>query len=87
MQYLLTQEEMSALRAAPGEVERRLKADLLDLCIDVAKYKPVVRDWEDEGEPLRPWGCILLEGEDNSGYCDECPVSGVCPHTNKAWSK
>lgn len=86
MQYLLSAEEYSALKAG-AQVERdALKADLQKLCTLVACHMPIQRDWESRDRPERPWGCILVKAQ-HPGYCDKCPVQDLCPHVLKEFSR
>lgn len=84
MQYLLSQEEMDALkvRAMRGD-EAPTKDQLQKLCTLVADHAPAHRGWYEKN--TSPWGCILTE--EGHHYCDDCPASGVCPHPYKKWSK
>ena len=98
-QYLLTEEEYQQLREAPGLLEERMNTLLLDLCVRVANHEPIDRDWEPEGTPPRPWGCILTNKNEagligpytvdrsKEWYCDDCPVQEVYPFKFKHWSK
>ena len=85
MQYILTQEEYDDLKKA-GRNQRSINVDVLQtLCTQVAKHKPVTTVWG-TNEPV-PWGCVLVNDEDNPEYCDGCPVAQFCPNTSKNWSK
>lgn len=87
MQYLLTQEELDALKKE--HVQRMVKARTViqALCIRVCDSEPV--NWGWGGPDPKPWGCILTKGEklEDEWYCDQCPVQKECPHEPKAWSK
>lgn len=85
MQYLLTQEEFSALQNSACAQAQADRAALQHVCTLAARYVPIVRDWGDDRTP-RPWGCIL-DRESSPGYCDACPVSNICPHDAKEWSQ
>lgn len=63
------------------------------ICTDVANNMPVPGGAE--GPYKAPWGCILNPPAQpfdepllhNPGYCDNCPVSPLCPHPDKLWSQ
>ena len=92
MQYLLTQEEMAAI-AADREKLRRLPggADHLvaleNVCKMVAttmiptKASAFQRPLADGSPPewTGPYGCIHVDRARSYGYCDRCPVQGICP--------
>lgn len=84
MQYLLSQEEMDALkaRAMRGDAAPDKEA-LQKLCTLAADHAPAYRNWDKDD--TSPWGCIL--SAQNFGYCDDCPVKEICPHPHKRWSK
>lgn len=84
MQFLLDENEYAELCDAPGLVQKSNQVTIQRLCILVANFKPIERDWDKENSS--PWGCILNE-INNPGYCDACPVSDECPHKGKNWSK
>lgn len=85
MQYVLTQEELDALRGAAAKVQLEERDKVQKLCTLVAEHMPVPMPWSPESPP-RPMGCILLRSH-QSGYCDNCPVKADCPHPHKKWSK
>jgi hypothetical protein len=86
MQYILTSDEYTALRDAPDIARDQEKEKIQKLCTLVASFKPVPRPWSGKDAKPEPWGCILNEAND-PGYCDDCPVSGLCPNPRKRWSK
>lgn len=98
MQYILTQEELSALqsRADAGDAIKRSMPSIKELqalCSLVADHVPVKSGWY-KG---KVWGCILTtrkgEGEeqdysdDYEWYCDDCPAQKACPYNYKQFSK
>jgi hypothetical protein len=85
MMYVLTSEEYSALFERKAALDGKDRAELQALCTKIALTMPVPRDW-DPGRGPSPWGCILVK-EHHPGYCDDCPVSEICPHPHKEWSK
>lgn len=82
-QFLLSELEYETLKAAPAVVQHKANEVLQNLCTRVANHEPVVWGWGTTPDP-KPWGCILTKGQ---WYCDQCPVSDMCPHPNKEWSK
>ena len=86
MQYILTEEEFNHLQAQAKKADRFRINDtqLQELCSEIANNMPVVWGWGSEAE-VKPWGCILTES--GEWYCDQCPVSKICPHPHKEWSK
>ena len=81
MQFILTEEEFKAL-VEKAEKAQSLDKDILqDLCTKVADHMPV-KYWG--RETAEPWKCIHSVEEE--WYCDECPVTDVCPSI-KRWSK
>lgn len=85
MQYLLSEEEYNKLVNRGKEREEELRETLQKLCTMVCDHMPVRREWEDEEEPDRPWGCTL--SQEGEWYCDECPVQDECPSNRKEYSK
>ena len=84
MQYILTEEEYTALKTRQA-YEYNLSRDKLQaLCTKIAITMPIKVDWR--SGTYEPWGCILAETA-HSGYCDECPVQAICPHEDKDWSQ
>ena len=85
MQYILSQEEYTELL---NKISKRSKEEediLQDLCTKVCDNMPIVWDWgRNEDKLMQPWGCILTK---KNWYCDQCPVSKVCPRKWKEWSK
>lgn len=84
MQILLTEVEYNDLLAKKKERLATNNQELQQICTLAAKHIPVDCDWSDDEKP-RPWGCIL-DKDNNPGYCDDCPVSAICPN-DKEWSK
>jgi len=83
MQYILTQEEYSALQAKVRASANAPSTEVLQkFCTKVANELIVTEGWA-KG---KPWGCILNE-EDSAWYCDGCPAQDVCPNEYKEWSK
>lgn len=85
MQYILSEEELQALRKLAQEAEVKNAVELQELCILAALHVPIERRWAPERPPA-PWGCILVKKHD-PGYCDDCPAKKVCPHPSKRFSK
>lgn len=85
MQYVLTQEELDALRGAAEKAKLDARDRVQKLCTLVAQHMPVPRRWDPAATPI-PWGCILV-GPNKNGYCDDCPVQDDCPYPHKKWSK
>lgn len=90
MQYLLTEEEMAAIRRE-REVARimpNLEA-LTNVCQHVA-CNMIDTDPPNGGKVRdRPYGCIHVrngQGHRTAMYCDRCPVRGICPQP-KDWSQ
>ena len=86
MQILLTEAEYNELKAQKREQIAASKAELQRLCTLAAQHIPVPLDFSEVTTP-RPWGCILGPREQDPGYCDDCPVDSICPHTDKEWSQ
>lgn len=85
MQYILTEVEYAELKLRHEGRTRTATARLQEICTLAAQHIPVPCDWSQDKQP-RPWGCILAKPR-SSGYCDDCPVSDVCPNPRKEWSK
>lgn len=85
MQYLLTESEHQALIDAGDRAKAEIKKTLQELCTLVADHMPVKPDWNND--PPTPVGCVLTEGRNHAGYCDDCPVKDVCPRDWKRWSQ
>lgn len=85
MHFLLSHQEYERLLAERAERIAASRDELQDFCTKAAIYIPVPRDWAEDKTPA-PWGCIL-DKDTNPGYCDDCPVSKICPYTRKIWSK
>lgn len=86
MQILLTEAEYNELKSQKRERISASKAELQRLCTLAAQHIPVPCDWSEDKAP-RPWGCIIGPREQDPGYCDDCPVGAICPHTGKEWSQ
>jgi len=86
MQYLLTEQEMQALRSEQQTKLRASTEELQALCTLAAMHVPIVVEWSRDKVP-RPWGCILGPREQDPKYCDRCPARNVCPHPAKEFSK
>jgi hypothetical protein len=99
MQYLLSEEEMAAIRAdreamrklpgatSRGEVGLHLEA-LTNVCKMVATTMIPTSATAFQGgrlaggsmsERTEPYGCIHVDRAASYGYCDRCPVQGICP--------
>ena len=86
MQYILSEAEYQELKRDQATRLRVKQEKLQSICTLAAQHIPVAHDWSHDKTP-RPWGCILGPDEQNPGYCDDCPVSDLCPHPGKEWSK
>lgn len=86
MQYLLSEEEYRALTASQHRAKLEQTEKLQAICTLAAQHIPVTRDRASEKTPA-PWGCILGPRSQNPGYCDDCPVSEICPYQGKEWSQ
>lgn len=84
MQYILSQEEYTALLQKQEATLRLSKAKLQQICTDVADNMPIQISWN-KGMAKQPWGCIITAKREH--YCDECPVRGICPNEHKHYSK
>jgi len=83
MQFILSQEELDALKAKQKEEIKLSRKKLQALCTLISDTMPVDWGWGD-GNP-KPWGCIVTRKEE--WYCDKCPVIEICPKEYKHWSK
>lgn len=90
MQYILSEEEYNALKAAAlsgpvkGTTVQMSRNKLQKLCTDIANGMPI--KWIDSNnETFRPWGCILTKTDE--WYCDQCPVVDICPSTKQVFSQ
>jgi hypothetical protein len=84
MQYILTEQEYAELKREQS-AKAKVSADRLqEICTLAAQHIPVPQDWSTDKTPC-PSGCILAEP--SPGYCDDCPVSDICPNPRKEWSK
>lgn len=94
MQYLLTEEEMQAIRDERASLERipcgrrDLHLALENVCKMVATTMiPTARTaFQTEAlasgnppAPKQPYGCIHVDRMNSYEYCDRCPVQGICP--------
>lgn len=88
MMVVLTEEEYNKLllntKALAEWEEKEYLKTLQELCTLACNHVQVEVSWLNE---KIVWGCILNEGGNGHGYCDECPVTNMCPHEHKAWSK
>lgn len=89
MQYILSEEEYTALKATQSTQLKLGQKKLQTLCSKICDTMPVNWGW---GAPdPKPWTCILTQPKDNDymqeWYCDNCPVTEICPHPCKEWSK
>ena len=96
-QYLLTEEEMQAVRldrdmlrtAVSGDRLRALVEHIACTMIETVPALDECLSRSDSYPKDRPHGCIHVrdaEGKRTVRYCDGCPVSHVCMHF-KEWSK
>ncbi len=95
MRYLLNEAEYAAYQEALERVKALpTTAELQEACTQIACDMPI-SGWHAEHNGQRidhpngwraPWGCILST-DGGMGYCDDCPVSGICPNKYKEWSK
>ena len=81
MKYILSQEEYDELVNANTLYAQKYQDTLQDLCTRVANSEPVKEGWY----AGKVWGCILTHKDE--WYCDDCPVTEVCPNRYKEWSK
>lgn len=73
MQYLLSEEEMEAVRRERLEHARMPNLEELT---NVVKH--IATTAIPEGRTT-PYGCIRVDRRNSYGYCDKCPVLGICP--------
>lgn len=102
MQYLLSEEEYGDLKKA-ADLGRRFEGQtivhmtvkqLQSLCTKIADTLPVRWGWGEMPDP-KPWGCKITveraatdEGFNHpEWYCNQCPVTQLCPHPGKEYSK
>lgn len=90
MQYILSEEEYAALKAAAHARLELNQKGLQALCTKIADEMPV-KYWNNP--EAKPWGCKITveeqsekEGYFDEWYCDECPVQTICP-ARKSYSK
>lgn len=82
MQYILSEEEMSAIRAKAALLEKLPSRETLQAVCTKVCNEVILPDGRRAGSP---WGCILtIDGE---WYCDDCPVEVICPYEHKELSK
>lgn len=88
MQYILTEEEMQAIRDERAKLARiPCRGDLVEALSNVCKMVattmiPTEHSAFQRGpSPMgdRPYGCIHVNPNQGYGYCDRCPVQGICP--------
>ncbi len=82
MQYILSEEEYEKLVSWKTEKSREETEKLQAVCTRIADEFPI-KFWD--MTEAKPWRCILTVKQE--WYCDECPVSEICPHPNKEFSK
>ncbi|WP_421885221.1 hypothetical protein [Methylibium sp.] len=85
MQYILSEQEYTALSRDKRSRSSAEKAELQKFCTLAAKHIPIVLKWSPSSPP-KPWGCIK-DTENPPGYCDCCPAQELCPNEHKEWSK
>lgn len=85
MQYILTEEEFETLQNKKTKDINLSKKKLQALCTKIANEMPVVWGWG--GPDPKPWGCIKSTEDGDEWYCDNCPVTEICPEPYKHWSK
>lgn len=82
MQYLLSQEEYTALLKTAVKGNRAIsETDLQDLCTKLADSYVLTEGYM-KG---KVWGCILTKSTE--WYCDDCYAQEVCPCKYKNWSQ
>ena len=93
MQYLLSEEEMQAIRDERVKLARiPCRGDLVEALSNVCKMVASTmiptdrtalanRPYGDgsKSEHTKPLGCIHDTPRKAYGYCDRCPVQGICP--------
>lgn len=92
MQYLLTEDEMGAIRAERDALKSiPCRADLIEGLGNVCKMvattmiptKASAYQRESDTPPTTPHGCIHVPHPRGPhwqiSYCDLCPVRGICP--------
>jgi len=84
MMYILTEEEMQALKSDQRSIQLENKKKLQALCTKIANEMPVKWGWGEKPDP-KPWGCVLSTREE--WYCDSCPVQEICPSNRKTYSQ
>ena len=77
MQYILSEEEYTALCENHKRKMKLNDQQLQTLCTDIANKMPVMGS-------SKPWGCI--HSTSCEWYCDDCPVQEICPEKNKRWA-
>lgn len=89
MQYILSEEEYTALKEVQTNQVKLAQKKLQTLCSKICDTMPVKWGWG--GPDPKPWTCILTheahEDDIDEWYCDKCPVTEICPHPCKEWSK
>jgi hypothetical protein len=81
MQYLLTEEEYTALVNAKRMAQKEVHDTLLELCNQVARHMPT--------RTGRIHGCVqwLNNPGPKAEYCSGCPVEKACPYDGKEYGK
>jgi len=85
MMYILTEEELQALKAQQKSIRLENTKKLQALCTKIADEMPIKWSWGGPDKIVQPWGCIKTKGSD--WYCDQCPVHDICPSTSKRHSQ
>lgn len=90
MQYILTQKEYELSISEPARIRKEMQEIINELCVEVAKHKPIKRLSDTSEDDPRPWGCHVYNEASREisyyGYCDECPVQSYCKNS-KNYSK
>lgn len=85
MQYILTQDELDALKARDKAAKNLPNvAELQKFCTFVADNMILKSGWM----AGKAWGCVIsAEEHKQEWYCDSCPALKVCPYEYKEFSK
>jgi hypothetical protein len=89
MQYLLSEEEMAAIRADRQAIQKLPTLEGLEnVCKHVATTMIQTMNVNGGGKSDRPHGCVHVKDEHGytAHYCDRCQMAGICP-LPKEWSK
>lgn len=84
MQYILSEEEMAAIRNEREALRKipchsELVIALENVCKMVASTMIPTEHTSRIGKRDKPYGCIHVNPRESYGYCDKCPVQGICP--------